>query len=171
MEKKVYNLKDEALGKLDFPEGSIFFKFSMETKEHGVVNEMLILPSIEEAVKRFSSWSMEKAQLYVKDFLGFHNQIVDWLIENWMNPGIMTLKEEMYQEYGFPEFKDLDPVEWIKSEPEMVSLCLAHITAKLTNGYLKLPFYNMELTIKFVKTIIGVNFWEEGNPFSSEPTK
>lgn len=169
MDKKIYNLKESSLGKITFRDGSIFVGVSMDDETGTRVQEFIVLPSLEDALKRLSGWMMEKAQLYVKDFLGFHDQIVDWLIENWMENGIMTLKEEMWVQYGFSEFRDMDPVEWIKSEPEMASLVMAHVATRFTNGYIKCPHRNVELVIKLVKNVIGVNFWEEGNPNSSDP--
>jgi hypothetical protein len=104
-----------------------------------------------ECTRYFSTWAMQKSRESVENPLEMHEKIVEWLIENWLD-AIKSLKQ-------------------VKSEPEMVSLTLIHIAAVFTNGYLKCPINNIEVSVRMIKTLITVNFWEEGNPHSPEPIK
>ncbi|AOG60544.1 hypothetical protein SHELI_v1c05930 [Spiroplasma helicoides] len=173
MDKKIYNLKESSLGKVTFLDGTAFIAIAFTADNGERINEVLILASAEEAVKRFPSYIMELVFKHIQDKQSFHNSMLDWLVENWFDPGILTLQKELATQYGFPEIMNQDPIEWIKSEPEMVPLCLAHIAARFTNGYIKLPssIRDMEFTCRFVKNVLAINFWEEGNPKSSEPIK
>jgi hypothetical protein len=166
---KLYNIKELDLGKANFPDGTCFIQIGMDTKL-GHISEMIIMKDIEECTRYFSTWAMQKSRESVENPLEMHEKIVEWLIENWLD-AIKSLKQDMYVKYGFDEFRDQDPVEWIKSEPEMVSLTLIHIAAVFTNGYLKCPINNIEVSVRMIKTLITVNFWEEGNPHSPEPIK
>lgn len=169
MDNKVYNIKQSDLGKVTFDDGTTFIYVAMDAT-FGRSYDILMMPSIEESVRYFSSWVIEKTRNSVEDSIKLGEQIVDWLLENWPQ-AINSLKIEMANKYGFDEFKNKPDEEWIKTEPEMVPLTLAHIAAKYTNGYLKCPFGNMEIMVKFVKQIIAVNFWEEGNPNNILPIK
>ncbi|AGR41142.1 hypothetical protein [Spiroplasma taiwanense] len=169
MENKVYNLKKSSLGKMEFVEGTSFLMIAGIGDNDKIFREILIVKSSEDAIKKFPSWSMETIYTHISDKSNFHNSVVNWLIENWLDEGIITFKNSMYENFGYDEFKQMDPIEFIKSEPEMVPLCLVHIAVRFTNGYLKIPVNELEISIRFVKNVLGINFWEEGNPKSNEP--
>ncbi|AHI52874.1 hypothetical protein [Spiroplasma culicicola] len=171
MDKKVYNLKESSLGKITFLDGTAFISLSFIADSGEKVNEVLILPSVEEGLRRFPSFVMELGFKYIQDKFTYHNQVVGWLIENWLDPGIKTFQKEMAELHGFSDFLNQDPIEWIKTEPEMVSLTLVHIATRYTNGYLKLPVRDLEVSVRFVKNVLAINFWEDGNPKTSEPQK
>ncbi|QBQ07681.1 hypothetical protein SGLAD_v1c04820 [Spiroplasma gladiatoris] len=163
MDKKIYNLKESSLGKINFADGTVFMSISFNADSGEKVNEVIILSSLDEAVRKLPSFVTELTFKHVQDKLKFHNDIVEWLIENWLDPGIVTCQKYIAQQYGFPEFSEMDPIKWIKSEPEMVALTLSHIAGRYTNGYLKLPekIRNLEFCCRFVKNVLAINFWEE----------
>ncbi|AHB36406.1 hypothetical protein SAPIS_v1c05610 [Spiroplasma apis B31] len=171
LENKIYNLKESSLGKITFLDGTAFLAVSFLSDSGQKINEVLIVGSIDEGIKRLPSWIFDLTSKYIQDKGFMRNEITNWLIENWLDPGITTFKQRMAEKYGFDEFLNQDPIEWIKKEPEMTPLTLAHIAINFTNGYLSLPFREFEITVKFVKNILAINFWEEGNPKNSDPIK
>ncbi|AUM62647.1 hypothetical protein [Spiroplasma monobiae] len=169
MEKKIYNLKKSSLGKVTFSDGTSFCLIQGKGDNGQTFRDVLIVRSAEEAIKKFPQWSSEVVYSNIADKLGTHNKIIDWLIENWMENGIISFKNEMYENFGFDEFKNMDPITFIKSEPEMVALTLVHIAARYTNGYLKMPINDIEISLRFIKNVLTINFWEEGNPKTEIP--
>ncbi|ATX71000.1 hypothetical protein [Spiroplasma clarkii] len=173
MEKKVYNLKQSSLGKITFLSGTCFIGMNFRADNGEKINEIVIMPSIEDGLKVFPKIAFKLTNQHISEPLVFHNKVINWLIENWLEKGIVSFKTELAEKYGFKDFLNQDPIEWIKAEPEMVGLTLVHIASRYTNGFLKLPseLNDVEITVKFIKNILAVNFWEEGNPKSSEPIK
>ncbi|ASP28275.1 hypothetical protein SCORR_v1c05030 [Spiroplasma corruscae] len=161
MNEKVYNIKKSNLGKISFLEGTSFISISAIGDDNKRFRGVLIVRTPEEAVKKFSSWAMDFAYSHISDRLTFHNSIVNYLIENWMDNGIKSFQKDMYEHFGFDEFRDMDPILFIKSEPEMVPLCLIHIAAKHTNGYFQVPVNGLEISIRYVKNVLAINFWED----------
>jgi hypothetical protein len=166
---KTYNIKSTDLGKVTFQDGTVFIYVGMDGM-HGRLQEMIIMKDADECVKFFSTWAMQKSRENSSDPIKTHNEIVTWLIDNWLN-AVEDLKMSMYEKYGFDEFRDQDPKDWLRAEPEMASLALIHVAGYFTNGYLKCPVQNIEVSIKMIKNLITVNFWEVGNPRSPEPQR
>lgn len=173
MEKKVYNLKQSSLGKVTFLNGTCFIAISFNADNGEKVKEVIIVPSIEEGIKRFPKFVQDLGNKHITDTESFHDGITNYLINNCYEQGIKSFQKEMAEKYGFDDFLKQDPVEWIKGEPEMVPLTLVHVASRFANGHLALPAENknLEITVKFVKNVLAVNFWEDGNPKSSEPIK
>ncbi|QEH61833.1 hypothetical protein SCHIN_v1c06360 [Spiroplasma chinense] len=166
MEKKVYNLSETSLGKITFMDGTVFISVTFVADSGEKINEVILVPSIEDGIRKFPGFFMELGFKYVQDKLTFHNRIIEWMGENWFENGIKSFQKEMAEVHGFPDFLSMDPMEWVKSEPEMVPLILVHIASRFTNGYLKLPgsIRDLEISVRFVKNVLAINFWEEGNP-------
>ncbi|AUB31542.1 hypothetical protein [Spiroplasma floricola] len=168
MENKVYNLKKSSLGKVSFLEGTSFCMIEGKTNNNQKFKELIIVRTVEEAIKKFPQWWSEVIYSNIEDKLTFDNKIIDWLIQEW-EKGIISLKNEMYENFAIEEIKNMSPVEFIRSEPEMIALTLVHITVRHTNGFLSVPVNNIEISIRFVKNILTINFWEEGNPKTEKP--
>ncbi|WP_339020141.1 hypothetical protein [Spiroplasma endosymbiont of Atherix ibis] len=168
MEKKIYNLKKSSLGKVSFLDGTTFCMIQGTANKDQVFKELIIYKTVEEAIKKFPQWWSDVIYSNINDKLAIDNKIIDWLMQEWQK-GIISLKNEMYENYALEEFKNMSPIEFIKSEPEMIALTLVHIAVKYTNGFLSVPINNIEISIRFVENILTINFWEEGNPKTEKP--
>ncbi|WP_339031013.1 MULTISPECIES: hypothetical protein [unclassified Spiroplasma] len=162
MEKKVYNLKKSSLGKVTFQEGTSFCMIQGKSDSGETFREILIIKSLEELIRTFPKWSLEIISSNINDIAELNNKIKDWLIQNWMETGILSFKRELYENSGFEEIKNMDPIDFINSEPEIPQLILVNIATGNTNGHLKIPINDLEISIRYIKNILAINFWEDG---------
>ncbi|ALD66402.1 hypothetical protein [Spiroplasma cantharicola] len=161
MEKKVYNLKKSSLGKVTFEDGTAFCMITGKNDNGEEFREILIIKSLEELIKNFHKWSIEIISLNIKEIDTFNNKIKNWLIQNWMENGILSFKKELYENSGLEEIKNMGAIEFLNSEPEISQLILVHIATKYTSGHLKIPINELELSIRYIKNILAINFWDD----------
>ncbi|QHX36570.1 hypothetical protein [Spiroplasma sp. BIUS-1] len=160
MSEKVYQLNSDQIGVVNFPEPWFLVHFEVEGE---VEPFQQFFPSLAEGIQKFPTVFEEKV---INHWLsqGAEGQkklreLKDYLISTWMNPGIETMREAMFQTYGHPEFREKTGLELIESNNDFLAVVIGHICLRYNKSHFY--FKGLHIAGKTVDKMLAVNFWSK----------
>jgi hypothetical protein len=160
MAEKVYQLSSEQIGVIQFNNPWLFVHISIDGEKTST-NEFL--PTIEIGVKTFPK-IFEDNVIKVWQAQGPEGEakienLRQFLLKTWWNPGLETMRKSMYEQYGSPEFKDRTSEELLYDGFGFMGLTVAHIALRLNDKHFW--FDDLHLSTRVVDKFLSVNFWEK----------
>ncbi|WP_339021579.1 hypothetical protein [Spiroplasma endosymbiont of Atherix ibis] len=160
MSEKVYQLNSDQIGVINFPEPWFLAHFEIEGE---LEPYQIFFPSLTEGIQNFSIFFEKKIINYwlaqgdngkIKI-----NKLRNYLLTTWMNPGIETIREIMYQNYGSSDFKEKTANELIENGYDFMGITIAHICLKYNKNHFY--FDVLHISVRAVDKILAVNFWSK----------
>ncbi|ASP28084.1 hypothetical protein SCORR_v1c03100 [Spiroplasma corruscae] len=157
MSEKIYQISSEQVGVVSFSEPWFLAHVEVE----GVEPFQIFYPSLDEGIKRFAPF-FEEHVINVWKKSGEEGErkiqeLKEYVIKEWYDPGVETMRKAMYETYGYPEFKDKTGKELIEDGYDFLAITIGHIAIR----YNKFNFYfkDLHISARIVDKFLAVDFW------------
>ncbi|QEH61717.1 hypothetical protein SCHIN_v1c05200 [Spiroplasma chinense] len=160
MSEKVYQLNSDQLGVVSFDEPWFLCHIGTFEKDEPT---QVFFPSLAAGIKGFPQFFQEEV-VKVWQELGPEGEaklqrLREYLLSEWWNPGIETMRETLYKQYGYPEFKDKSGKDLIMDGYDFLSTTIGHITLRYSNMHFN--FEGLHISARVVDKFLAVNFWDK----------
>ncbi|WP_338985519.1 hypothetical protein [Spiroplasma endosymbiont of Diplazon laetatorius] len=160
MSEKVYQLNSDQIGVVNFPEPWFLAHFEVEGELEPV---QIFFPSLAEGVQKFATFFEEKV---INHWLSQGaegerkiRELRDYLLTTWLNPGVETMREAMFQTYGYPEFREKTGKELIENGYDFLGVTIGHICLRFNKNHFY--FKGLHVSGRTVDKMLAVNFWSK----------
>ncbi|AHI52733.1 hypothetical protein [Spiroplasma culicicola] len=160
MSEKVYQLNSEQIGAVSFDEPWFLCHVEIEESDQPF---QIFFPSLELGIKKFAPFFEEnvisKWQALGPEGEAKIQRLRDYLLTTWWNPGVETMREAMFQQYAYPEFRDKSGTELINDGFDFMAVTIGHIT--LRHNKMHFYFEGLHISARVVDKFLAVNFWDK----------
>lgn len=160
MAEKVYQLSSDQIGVVKFDQP--WFLIHFESEENPVPFQMFF-PKIEHGIKHFATYFEANV---IDKWLELGpvgeqkiQRLKEYVLSTWWNPGVETMREAMYQQYGFPEFREKSGRDLIEDGYDFLSITIVHIL--LRHNKMHFWFEGLHVSARVVDSFLAVNFWDK----------
>ncbi|ARU91943.1 hypothetical protein SCLARK_001418 [Spiroplasma clarkii] len=160
MAEKVYQLNSEQIGVVKFDTPWFLVHFEIEEEPEPF---QMFFPTIELGIKHFAPHFIERViEPWLK--LGPEGEakiarLREYVLTTWWNPGVETMREAMYKQYGFAEFKEKSGKDLINDGYDFLAVTIGHIV--LRHNKMHFYFEGLHVSARVVDSFLAVNFWDK----------
>jgi len=159
MSEKIYQINSNQIGVVNFDKPWFLCHFEIE----GEKPVQVFFPTLELGVKKIALFFEETViSKWLKlGPMGIEKieRLRKYLLTTWFNPGVETMREAMYEQYGFPEFRDKTGEQLIYDGYNFMAVVIGHIALRFN----KLHFYfeGFHFSGRVVDKFLAINFWDK----------
>ncbi|WP_338969174.1 hypothetical protein [Spiroplasma endosymbiont of Labia minor] len=163
MENKIYNLKENTLGKIEFKDNAFFAKVKIIINNK-IIDKNFIYSSLTNGVEIFSNFILNalKSLMNNSELHDFNKHISQWLLKKWGNSDISSIRRKVEGIYSESWKNNVSNEEWINRSEKSLYFTMAYIALFYNNGFLITENKTIEITVSMIKNMIAVNSWEDG---------